>query len=183
VYRQRHHYDDAQAQYMLALEISSADHAALLGLAYAYYGNANLDAAIATAKTALAANPNDPELNLLMGDALVARHAFTAAEPFLQKGLAAKPQMLPHVHALLGTVYAETGRTQDAIAQLEMGLPADQDGGTYYKLARMYRKTGDTKKADEAMQQVKALEQQRRQGAVTALQDSSTSVADDPPKP
>jgi tetratricopeptide (TPR) repeat protein len=183
VYRQRHHYDDAQAQYKLALEISPADHAALLGLAYAYYGNANLDAAMATAKTALAANPTDPELNLLMGDALVSRHAFAAAEPFLQKGLAAKPQMLPHVHALLGTVYAETGRTQDAIAQLEMGLPADQDGGTYYKLARMYRKTGDTKKADEAMQQVKALEQQRRQGAVTALQDSTPSVADDLSKP
>jgi tetratricopeptide (TPR) repeat protein len=183
VYRQSHHYDDAQAQYKLALEISPADHAALLGLAYAYYGNANLDAAMATAKTGLSANPTDPELNLLMGEALVSRHAFADAEPFLHKSLAAKPQMLPHVHALLGTVYSETGRTQDAIAQLEMGLGADQDGGTYYKLARMYRKTGDTKKADEAMQQVKALEQQRRQGAVTALQDSSPAVADNLPKP
>jgi tetratricopeptide (TPR) repeat protein len=183
VYRQRRHYDDAQAQYKLALEISPADHAALLGLAYAYYGNANLDAAMATAKVALAANPTDPELNLLMGEALVSRHAFADAEPFLQKGLAAKPQMLPHVHALLGTVYSETGRTQDAIAQLEMGLGADQDGGTYYRLARLYRKTGDTKKADEAMQQVKALEQQRRQGAVIALRESSPSVAGDLSKP
>jgi tetratricopeptide (TPR) repeat protein len=183
MYRQRQRYDDAQAQYKLALEISPADHAALLGLAYAYYGNANLDAAIATAKLALATNPTDPELNLLMGEALVSRHAFAAAEPFLQKGLAAKPQMLPHVHALLGTVYSETGRTQDAIAQLEMGLGADQDGGTYYKLARMYRKTGDTKKADEAMQQVKVREQQRRQRAVTALEDSSSPDADDLPKP
>jgi tetratricopeptide (TPR) repeat protein len=183
VYRQRRHYDDAQAQYKLALEISPADHAALLGLAYAYYGNANLDAAMATAKVALAANPTDPELNLLMGEALVSRHAFADAEPFLQKGLAAKPQMLPHVHALLGTVYSETGRTQDAIAQLEMGLGADQDGGTYYRLARLYRKTGDTKKADEAMQQVKALEQQRRQGAVIALRDSSPSGAGDLSKP
>ena len=181
MYRQRQRYDDAQAQYKLALEISPVDHAALLGLAYAYYGTANLDATMATAKTALASNPTDPELNVLMGEALVSRHDFAAAEPFLQKGLAAKPQMLPHVHALLGTVYSETGRTQDAIAQLEMGLGADQDGSTYYKLARMYRKTGDTKKADEAMQQVKALEQQRQQGAVTALQDSSPS--DDLPKP
>jgi tetratricopeptide (TPR) repeat protein len=181
MYRQRRHYDDAQAQYKLALDISPADHAALLGLAYAYYGDANLDATIATAKVALAANPTDPELNLLMGEALVSRHDFAGAEPFLQKGLTAKPQMLPHVHALLGTVYSETGRTTEAIAQLEMGLPADQDGGTYYKLARMYRKTGDTRKADEAMQQVKALERQRRQGAVTALEDSRPSAADDDP--
>jgi tetratricopeptide (TPR) repeat protein len=172
MYRQRHRYDEAQAQYKLALEIFPADHGALLGLAYAYYGNANIDATIATASSALAASPSDPELNLLMGEALIARHDFAGAEPFLQKGLAAKPQMLPHVHAMLGTVYAETGRTQDAIAQLEMGLPADQDGSTYYKLARMYRKSGDTKRADAAMQQVKVMEQQRRKGAVLALEDS-----------
>jgi tetratricopeptide (TPR) repeat protein len=172
MYRQRQRYDDAQAQYKLALEISPADHAALLGLAYAYYGNGNIDATIATASSALAASPTDPELNLLMGEALIARHDFAGAEPFLQNALIAKPQMLPHVHALLGTVYAETGRTQDAIAQLEMGLPADQDGSTYYKLARMYRKAGDIRKADAAMQQVKLLEQQRRKGAVIALEDS-----------
>jgi tetratricopeptide (TPR) repeat protein len=182
MYRQRQRYDDAQTQYKMALEISPADHAALLGLAYAYFGDANLDATIATANSALTTNPGDPELNLLMGEALIARHDFTGAEPFLQKGLAAKPQMLPHVHALLGTVYAETGRTQDAIAQLEMGLAADRDGSTYYKLARMYRKAGDTKKAEEAMQQVKVMEQQRRKRAVTALEDSSQPAGDDPPK-
>jgi tetratricopeptide (TPR) repeat protein len=179
MYRQRQRYDDAQAQYKQALEISPADHAALLGLAYAYYGNASIDATIATASSALAGSPSDPELNLLMGEALISRHDFAGAEPFLQKGLAAKPQMLPHVHALLGTVYAETGRTQDAIAQLEMGLAADRDGGTYYKLARMYRKTGDTRKADAAMQQVKLLEQQRRKGAVLALEDSGQPAEGD----
>jgi tetratricopeptide (TPR) repeat protein len=180
MYRQRQRYDEALAQYKLALEISPTDHAALLGLAYAYFGDANLDAAIATAKTALTANPSDPELNVLMGEALVARHDFAGAEPYLQKGLAAKPQMLPQVHAMLGTVYAETGRTEDAIAQLELGRPADGDGSIYYKLARMYRKAGDTKKADAAMQQVKLLEQQRRKGAVTALEDSSQTVEDLP---
>jgi tetratricopeptide (TPR) repeat protein len=172
MYRQRQRYDDALSQYNMALEIAPADHGALLGLAYAYFGVANIDATIATANRALTANPGDPELNLLMGEALVARHDFARAEPYLQKGLAAKPHVLPHVHALLGTVYAETGRTQEAIAQLQLGLAADQDGSTHYRLARMYRKTGDIQKADAAMQQVKALEQQRQKGAVTALQDS-----------
>jgi tetratricopeptide (TPR) repeat protein len=181
MYRQRQRYDDALAQYKMALEISPTDHAALLGLAYAYFGDANIDATIATAGTALAANPSDPELNVLMGEALVARHDFAGAEPYLQKGLAAKPQMLPQVHAMLGTVYAETGRTEDAIAQLEMGRPADGDGSVHYKLARMYRKAGDLKKAEAAMQQVKLLEQQRQKGAVTALEDSSQPI-DDLPK-
>jgi tetratricopeptide (TPR) repeat protein len=181
MYRQRQRYDDALTQYKLALEISPADHAALLGLAYAYFGDANIDATIATATSALAANPSDPELNVLMGEALVARHDFAGAEPYLQKGLAAKPQMLPQVHAMLGTVYAETGRTEDAIAQLEMGRPADGDGSIHYKLARMYRKAGEMKKAEAAMQQVKLLEQQRQKGAATALEDSSQPI-DDLPK-
>jgi tetratricopeptide (TPR) repeat protein len=183
MYRQRQLYDSAQAEYKQALSISPDDRAALVGSAYAYFGDANIEATIATAKSALAANAADPELNLLMGEALVARHDFAGAEPFLRKGLTAKPQMLPQVHALLGTVYAETGRTEDAIAQLQMGLPADRDGSTYYKLARMYRKAGDTTKAEQAMQQVKVMEQQRRLGAVTALQDSSPPVADDLAKP
>jgi tetratricopeptide (TPR) repeat protein len=181
MYRQRRRYDDALAQYKAALEISPTDHAAMLGLAYAYFGVGNIDATISTATGALAANPNDPELNVLMGEALVAHHDFAGAEPYLQKGLAAKPQMLPHVHALLGTVYAETGRIEDAIAQLEMGRAADGDGSIYYRLARMYRKAGDIKKADAAMQQVKLLEQQRRMRAVTALEDSSQPI-DDLPK-
>ena len=181
MYRQRQRFDDAQTQYKLALGISPADRAGLLGLAYAYFGDANIDATIATATTALVANPSDPELNLLMGEALVARHDFAGAEPYLQKGLAAKPQMLPQVHAMLGTVYAETGRTEDAIAQLEMGRPADGDGSIHYRLARMYRKAGDMKKAEAAMQQVKLLEQQRQKRAVTALEDSS-QPSDDLPK-
>jgi predicted Zn-dependent protease len=90
--------------------------------------------------------------------------------------------MLSHVHALLGTVYAETGRTQEAIAQLEMGLAADEDGSTHYKLARMYRKAGDTKRADAAIQQVKALEDQRRKRAVTAIMDSSQPADEDLPQ-
>jgi tetratricopeptide (TPR) repeat protein len=183
MYRQRQRYDDAQTQYKLALEISPENHAALLGLSYAYFGDADIDDTLATARRALAANPSDPELNLLIGEALMTRHDFAGAEPFLKKGLTAKPQMLPHVHALLGTVYAETGRTEEAIDQLQMGLPADQDGSTYYRLARMYRKTGDIQKADAAMQQVKALEQQRRKGAVTALEDSRPPAGDDLPKP
>jgi hypothetical protein len=47
----------------------------------------------------------------------------------------------------------------------------------------MYRKAGDTRKADAAMQQVKALEQQRQKGAVTALQDSSRPIEDLPTTP
>jgi predicted Zn-dependent protease len=107
-----------------------------------------------------------------MGEALVTKHKFPDAEPFLLKSLNAKPQMLPHVHAMLGEVYAANGKTQEAIREMKLGLASDQDGSLHYQLARLYIKAGDKPAADAAMVQMKALQQQRRQGAVVALEDS-----------
>ena len=68
-------------------------------------------------RAALAKNPDDPEFNAVMGEILCAQHDFAGAEPYLKKGLNTKPELVPHVHALLGRVYAETNRTQEAIAE------------------------------------------------------------------
>lgn len=181
IYRQRRRFDDALSEYQKALAITPNDPAALLGLASAYLGNGNTEKTIATAQSGLKQEPADAELNLLMGEALVSKHQYPEAEPYLLKALAAKPQMLPHVHALLGQVYAEAGKTQAAMEQLKLGLGSDQDGSLHYQLARLYRKTGDTKAAAVAIEQMKAIQQQYRRGAVTALQDSHPSTLDDGP--
>lgn len=181
IYRQRRRFEDAQAEYQKALTLAPNDPAALLGLASAYLGNGNVDKAIQAAQMGLNQTPADAELNLLMGEALVSHHQYADAEPFLLKALTAKPQMLPHVHALLGEVYAETGETQQAIEQLKLGLQSDQDGSLHYQLARLYRRTGDTKAAAMAIDQMKAIQRQYRQGAVIALQDSRPSDLEDGP--
>ncbi len=181
IYRQRERYDDAQHEYTRALELTPNDPAALLGLASAYFGDAKIDQALETAQKALALNPEDPETNLLAAEVLIAQHKASDAEPFLLKSLNAKPQMLPHVHALLGEAYAADGKTQQAIEQIKLGLESDQDGGLHYKLARLYAKIGD--KADEAIaiEQTKALQKKRRAGAVIAFEDSHPSTLDDAP--
>ena len=181
IYRQRGRFDDALSEYQKALAITPNDPAALLGLASAYLGNGDIEKTIQTAQLGLNQTPDDAELNLLMGEALVSSHRYAEAEPFLLKALAAKPQMLPHVHALLGQVYAEAGKTQEAIEQLKLGLSSDQDGSLHYQLARLYRRTGDTKAAAAAIEQMKAIQQQYRRGAVIALQDSHPSTLDDGP--
>ena len=162
-------------------EISPGNSAALLGLGSAYLKDAKIDQAIAAAQKALEQSPSDPEVNLLMGEALVSQHKFPDAEPFLLKSLSAKPQMLPHVHAMLGEVYAANGKTQEAIREMKLGLASDQDGGLHYQLARLYIKAGDKRDADVAIAQMKALQQQRRQGAVVALEDSHPTSLDDGP--
>ena len=181
IYRQREQNDDARNEYNRALELSPNDPAALLGLGSAYLKDAKIDQAIDAAQKALQQSPSDPEDNLLMGEALVAQHKYPDAEPFLLKSLSAKPQMLPHVHALLGQVYAANGKTQEAIREMKLGLSSDEDGSLHYQLARLYIKAGDKPDADAAFAQVRALQQQRRQGAVVALEDSHPASLDDGP--
>ncbi len=180
IYRQRERYDDAQKEYSLALSITPDDPAALLGLASAYFDNAKIDKAIATAQKALLEQPGDPETNVLMGEALISQHKYDSAESYLLKGLHAKPQMQPHVHALLGEVYAAEGKTNEAIAQMKMGIDSDQDGGLHYQLARLYEKSGDKADAEIAIARMKALQQQRRQASVIAVEDSHSSSLDEP---
>lgn len=181
IYRQREQYDDAVNEYNKALELSPNNPAALQGLGSAFLKDAKIDQAIAAVQKALQQSPDDPEVNLIMGEALVSQHKYSDAEPFLLESLSAKPQMLPHVHALLGEVYAANGKTQEAIRELKLGLSSDQDGSLHYQLARLYIKAGDKPDADAAFAQVKVLQQQRRESAVVAVQDSHPTSLDDGP--
>jgi tetratricopeptide (TPR) repeat protein len=181
IYRQRQRYEDARAQYQQALAIRPRDPAALLGLAYVEFGIANYGQAIEISKAGLEEAPTDPELNLVAGEALVERHEFASAESYLTRSLNAKPRMLSHVHALLGRVYLETGRPKDAIEQLRLGLDSDRDGTVHFHLARAYRLIGDEKDAQIAFEQMKAVQQRRRETAAIAVSDEHAPDPDDTP--
>lgn len=181
IFEQLERYDDAQAEYSKSLALAPGDPAAMLGLATAYLSNNNVEKAIETASSALKHSPEDPELNLVMAEAMVSKARFAEAEPLLLKSLNTKPQMLGRVHALLGKVYAETGRTSDAINQLKMGLSSDETGSIHYLLARLYRQTGDVNDAAAAIEQVKTIKEQRHDRGVKAIEDPDLSSLESPP--
>lgn len=181
MYRQRQRYDQAESEYKTAWTLAPQDPAPLFGLASAYDHDSNPDKALSTAKKALEISPNDPDCNLLVGEILVSRREWIQAEDYLKRGLNAKPQKLPHAHALLGQVYEHTGRTQDAIHELLMGLASDEDGSLHYQLARIYSSLGNKTAAQDALQGSKELEQKRRERAVIAVQDSSDVMQSDIP--
>ncbi len=174
-------FDDAEAEYNKALDLTPNDPAAMFGLASAYMSNNNIDKALETASLAVKRSSQDPELNLVMADALIAKDRFAEAEPFLNKSLSVRPQLLGHVHSLLGKVYAEAGRTSDAINQLKMAESSDDDGSIHYLLARLYRQTGDIKDASAALEQVKAIKEQRRKLGVKLVEDPDLSSLESPP--
>lgn len=176
IYHQLERYDDAQGEYRKALSIVPNDPAAMLGLASTYLVNNNIEGALEIARSALLRTPEDPELNLIMAEGILSHHDYAAVEPYLEKSLHAKPQMLPRVHALIGRVYAETGRTRDAIDQLKMGASSDEDGSIQYLLSRLYRESGDQKSASEALDRMKLIKQQRSQRGVKRVEDPELSA-------
>ncbi len=175
IYQQLERFDDAQAEYEKALALAPGDLAATLGLASADLNNGNPAAALETARKAQERSPEDPELNLVIAEALIAQRQFGASEPYLVKSLRAKPQMLPHIHALMGKAYAETGKTQEAIEQLKLGASSDADGNVHYLLSRLYRQIGDTKDATEALNEMKNIKQQRETRGVKRVEDPDLS--------
>ena len=181
MYRQRQRYEQAESEYKTASTLAPQDPAPLFGLASVYEHDSNPDQALSTAKKALEMSPDDPDFNLLVGEILVSQREWNLAEDYLNRGLRAKPQKLPHLHALLGQVYEHTGRTQEAIHELSMGLASDEDGSLHYQLARLYNSLGNKAAAQEAFQGAKELEQKRRQRAVIAVQDSSDVMQSDIP--
>jgi tetratricopeptide (TPR) repeat protein len=183
IYHQLEREDDAQAEYQKALVLEPGNAAAMLGSASAYLSNNNIEKARDTARAALVRSPQDPELNLIMAETMVAQFQFSDAEPYLIKSLNVKPQMLDHVHALLGKVYAETGRTSDAIRQLKMGESSDENGSIHYLLARLYREIGDTKNASAALEQVKTIKQQRHDRVKTIEDPDLSSLESSPAEP
>ena len=114
--------------------------------------DSDIDGALRLAQGVLKKNPDDPEFNAVIGEILSVQHDFSGAEPYLKKALNTKPELLPHVHALLGRVYGETNRTQQAITEMKLGLSDDKDGRLHFQIARLYLKVGDQKSAKEAFE-------------------------------
>jgi tetratricopeptide (TPR) repeat protein len=146
-YQHRKMFREAQNEYSKMLALSPNNLAALAGLADAYFADSQLELAAETAQKALGRDPADSEVNLLMGEILVVQHKYEESEPYLKRSLRVRPDRLPMVHALLGRMFARTGRSQEAIHELTQGLASDEDGSLHYQLARLYQETGNAKAA------------------------------------
>ena len=172
-YRDREKYAEAEAEYNVALNINPKDFAALIGAATNYLQELKIDPALEMIESALIQNPSDPEANYIMGEVLIARHKFSDAEPYLLKGLAARAQLVPRIHALLGEIYAAQGDTSRAIAEYKLGLPSDNDGSVHFQLGRLYQKAGEAALAADAFATSKSLIVRRHGNKLDSAQNQN----------
>ncbi|MBB5342718.1 tetratricopeptide (TPR) repeat protein [Edaphobacter lichenicola] len=178
VYRERWQYKEAEQEYRRALTLLPGDAGALLGLTLTLIADSELNEAQKLTEEALTTNPDDPEMNSVMGEILCDRQDFSGSEPYLKKALHNKPERLSHVHALLGRVYAETGHTQEAITELTSGIADDMDGNVHYQLGRLYLKIGDKESAKQALEVSERMKRERfaRSVRVIAQEEPDSSL-------
>ena len=169
VYRQRKDFPEAEKEYRKALTIHPGDAGAAFGLSLALLADQKVDDAYRLVQAELQKKPDDPELNVVMGEIFCARNDFYGAEPYLKRGLGTKAELVSHVHALLGKVYAHTDRTQQAIAELTLALPDDKDGSLHYQIGRLYLKIGDRRAAERSFAVTRQMEQKGLTRAAVAL--------------
>jgi len=156
-FRQQRRWSDAEDEYRKAVALDPKSRAARLSLAIALFTELKTDEALNIDKSLLTESPDDPEANLLAAEILVQEHKFQDAEPYLSECKNLKPELVPRVHILRGQVYAEMGRTTDAIAEYRLGIAGDEDGSIHYQLARLYQKAGDKIAATEEIRLSKQL--------------------------
>ncbi len=180
VYRQREHYDEARAEYEKALQLAPGSPPALMGLTAIYIELSQLDQAIETGEQLLHLDASDPEANLLVAQAYADSHKYDQAASLLAKCQTLRPELQPRVHMLLGTIYAEQNHNEQAITELKLAAASDDDGSIHYKLSRLYRKEGDTRSADEAIEISKKLVQARLLRATTAVQETAVEPGSKP---
>ncbi len=157
LYRNQHQQDKALAEYEKALAIDGHDPAALQGSILACLDANRSEDAFALDRTALADQPLDPQLNLLMAEILEVQNKTEKEEPFLAKATNVPPELQTRLHFLLGRVDEKNNEWSAAVQQFELALPGDKDGSIHYQLSRLYRKQGNAEAAEKTLSEARLL--------------------------
>lgn len=177
MFRQKRRWSDAEAEYRKAIALDPKSRTARLDLAIVLFTELQTDEALTLDNSLLDERPGDPEANLLAGEILTQQKKFSEAEPYLIRCKDLKPELVPRVHALLGHVYAETGRPEAAIAEYKLALQADADGSLHYQIGRLYQKTGNRAAAEEAFRDSQRLMAHDNDLARIGLEEGSTDIS------
>ncbi|QOY85130.1 tetratricopeptide repeat protein [Paludibaculum fermentans] len=166
LYRNQGRNSDSLNEWRAALALSPGDPRLEMEVTSSLYVNRDYAAAERNARDMLARDPEVPELQFILGDSLVNQQHLEQALPALEKAVQLRRDY-PAAHAVLGRVFLQLGRGNEAIPHLKAALPADTDGSLHFQLSRAYQDAGQ---AGEAAAVRKAYQEIRKSTAVAEIE-------------
>lgn len=131
-----------------ALKLSPENPEIKKNLAIAYKRIGDQESARSLLVELVRSEPENADVNYLLGDTLLSLHQASKAVPFLEKAVHLNSSFLL-AQSSLANAYLETGQTKQAIPHFKAALPIDRDGALHYALARAYQQEGQTALAEE----------------------------------
>jgi tetratricopeptide (TPR) repeat protein len=149
-YADRHETSRAVAEYEAALKLSPDLPDLQLGLGSAYWEAGDWDRAEQPLRKAIELSPGSLAASYELGDLYVQKRQWELAIPYLRPAVA--DEALNYKTRLdLSKAEAALGHTQQAVECLLPVADQDQDGELHYRLATLYRKLGDSERAEAAL--------------------------------
>jgi tetratricopeptide (TPR) repeat protein len=137
---------EAAQEWKQAARLAPEDRRIQGPLARALWRNREYDEARPVLEQLARDEPRAAEWNYLLGDLLYREQQSDAALTYLMASVRMDPGNLA-ARAVLGRVYMQLGRMEEAIPQIEAAIDSDEDGSLHYQLGLAYRRLG---RADEA---------------------------------
>ena len=150
---QQGHYDEALAEFRVALRLMPDLDRAHLGLGAALQGKGDLDGAIAEYRTLLRRHPDDPAAHNNLGSALQRKGDVAAAIGEYRAALQSQPDdALTHFN--LGTALSTKGEVEDAIGEYRTAIRLNPDlMEAYFDLGSLLKDNHQTREATDAFRE------------------------------
>jgi len=168
-YSDQHETAHAVAEYEAALKLSPDLPDLYLGLGTVYWIAGDWDRAEPPLRKALELAPSLVAASYELGDVYVQKRQWEAAVRNLQPALR-DPTLNYQACLDLAKAEAALGHNQEAVDYLVRVAKQDQDGELHYRLALLYRKIGDSAKAEAALAASNQLRQASTQFGQEVLQ-------------
>lgn len=146
-------YDEAIAEFRLALHLMPDLDRAHLGLGAALQGKGDLDGAIAEYRTLLKRHPNDPDAHNDLGSALQHKGDIATAINEYRTALQFRPDdALTHFN--LATALSTKGQVENAIGEYRTAIKLNPDlVEAYFNLGSLLKEENRTREAVEAFRE------------------------------
>jgi len=177
---QRQQLAAARKEYESALRLEPGLPDLQLGLGTVDWQSGDWTRAEAELSKALEISPGSAVTAYELGDCYVQQHQWQAAVNPLERALA-DPSVERRARLDLSKAEAELGDTDAAIKNLLVLSPDDPDGEVHYRLAMLYRKIGEPKKADKALNQSEVLRKASDQVGQRQIEDLESGSEDRTP--